>query len=404
MRRFTIDSSVLGTPKHIVGDSDGYVWSESVPRDTWHMTGELKAAPSSKCLDTLLKLSQKKLPAVPERYTNVMRTLITGSQDVHIPWLYALPQNEFKIFFKNVVQETTEVFSSLPFDYYETAWTPGTRVLNSLRPSLIDLDVLQRHIAEIGQNAPGLESFRPKRSGFSHPVEYDRFSTRTGRLTINSGPNILVLKKTCRDVLKSNFNDGKIVSLDFRALEARIVLAEAGRYSEDEDIYNEISQKQFKGVIPRDVVKVAVLADLYGISRGSLKARLGVTDHKLDSFIGVIREHFKVEDLKQRLKIQVGNSGRMTNRFGRPLSVPEGQDNLLVNTYAQSTGVDVSMIGFDSVISRLGTEGIRPLFVLHDAIILDVHPDRIKDVQECNTVKVTSYEKPFPLKFEQVSH
>lgn len=404
MRRFTIDASFLGTPKHIVGDSDGYVWSESVPRDTWHMTGELKTTSSSRCLDTLLKLSQKKLPTVPERYTNVMRTLVTGSQDVHIPWLYALPQNEFKIFFKNVVQETTNTFSSLPFDYYETAWLPGTRVLNSLKPSLIDSDVLQRHITEIGQNAPGLESFRPKRSGFSHPVEYDRFATRTGRLTIVDGPNILVLKKTCRDVLKSNFKDGKIVSLDFRALEARIVLAEAGRYSEHEDIYDEISQAQFKGIIPRDVVKVAVLADLYGISRSSLKARLGVTDQKLDSFIGIIRDHFKVEDLRRRLKTQVGNNGRMINRFGRPLTVPEGQDNLLVNTYAQSTGVDVSMIGFDSVLNRLGTEGIRPLFVLHDAIILDVHPNRMKDVQECNAVKVTSYEKPFPLKFEQVSH
>lgn len=404
VRRFAIDSSVLGTPRHIVGDQEGFIWTDSIPRDAWHLTGDIKTSSTSKCLDSLRKISYRRLPAVPERYLKVIQQLVTGSQHVHIPWQHVLPQNEFKIFFKNVVQETMDAFPDLPFDYYETAWIPGTRVLNSLKPSLIDSDVLQRHITEIGQNAPGLESFRPKRSGFSHPVQYDRFSTRTGRLTIVDGPNILVLKKTCRDVLKSNFKDGKIVSLDFRALEARIVLAEAGRYSEHEDIYDEISQAQFKGIIPRDVVKVAVLADLYGISRSSLKARLGVTDQKLDSFIGIIRDHFKVEDLRRRLKTQVGNNGRMINRFGRPLTVPEGQDNLLVNTYAQSTGVDVSMIGFDSVLNRLGTEGIRPLFVLHDAIILDVHPNRMKDVQECNAVKVTSYEKPFPLKFEQVTH
>lgn len=401
MRRFTIDRSVLGTPKHIVGDIEGYIWSDSVPRDTWHLTGESKFSPSSKCLDTLLKLCHKKTPSVPERYLNVIKSLITGSIEVDIPWRYVIPQDEFRLFFKNVVQVTTETFSSLPFDYYELAWTSGTRVINSLKPAMIDENKLQLYIEQHGQNAPGLESFRPKRSGFSHPVEYDRFATRTGRLTVTSGPNILVLKKTCRDIIKSSFDSGYVVSLDFRALEARIVLAEAERYSEDDDIYNEISQSQFKGVLPRDVVKVAVLADLYGISKGALKARLGVSDQKLDSFLGVIRSYFKVEDLKQRLKLQVSSNGKMLNRFGRPLNIPEGQDNLLVNTYAQSTGVDVSMIGFDLLLRNLGTEGIRPLFVLHDAIILDVHPDRIEDVKNIKNVDVLSYEKPFPLKFEQ---
>lgn len=193
-----------------------------------------------------------------------------------------------------------------------------------------------------------------------------------------------------------------MVSLDFKALEARIVLAEAGKYSAEEDIYNEISQKQFNGVLPRDVVKTAVLADLYGISRGALKARLGVSDQKLDAFMSVIRDYFKVESLRQRLKDQVGTSGKMLNRFGRPLNIPEGQDNLLVNSYAQSSGVDVSMIGFDSVLKRLGSDGIRPLFVLHDAIILDVHPSRLTDVRECTSVDIASYEKPFPLKFESL--
>ena len=367
------------------------------------MTGVIKTSSSAKCLDTLLKLTQKKLSTVPERYLNVMKTLIAESDDVHIPWLYVLPKDEFKIFFKKVVQETSETFSSLPFSYYENAWVAGSRVLNALKPTIIDLDTFQQYTDTVGKNAPGLESFRPKRSGFSQHVEYDRFSTRTGRFTVVRGPNILVLKKTCRDILKSTFDGGTIVSLDFRALEARIVLAETGRYSEDDDIYSEISHKQFKGALPRDVVKVAVLSDLYGISRGALKTRLGVTDQKLDSFINVIRDYFKVEELKQRLKTQVGNTGKMLNRFGRPLSIPDGQDNLLVNTYAQSTGVDVAMIGFDSILNRLGTDGVRPLFVLHDAIILDVHPDRIDDVKNCIFAEVTSYEKPFPLKFEQIS-
>lgn len=402
MRRFTIDSSIIGTDRHIVGDSDGYYLTDSVPRDSWHLTGELKSSSTAKCLDTLHKLVGKKLPNIPDKYNTAMSCLITGSQHVHVPWKYALPQDVFRTFFKSIVQETTSSFDGLPFEYYETAWSAGSRVLNSLKPAAVDAEVLQNHINTLGNSAPGLESFRPKKSGFAYPVEYDRFATRTGRLTVIGGPNILVLKKSCRDILKSSFEDGKIVSLDFRALEARIVLAEAERYSDHEDIYDEISQKQFKGIIPRDVVKVAVLSDLYGISRGALKARLGVTDQKLDSFIGVIRDYFRVEDLRSRLKSQVATCGKMHNRFGRPLSIPEGQDNLLVNTYAQSSGVDVSMLGFDRILKALGTEGIRPLFVLHDAIILDVREDRLDDVRSCDSVEVPTYDKKFPLKFESL--
>jgi len=402
VRRFTIDSSVLGTTRHIIGDPEGFVWSDSVPRDTWHMTGELKTSTTAKCLDTLFRLVGHTSTAIPARYTASIRCLITGSLP-HIPWHSALPQDEFRLFFKNLVQETMDVFPRLPFDYYEKAWVSGSRVLGALRPVSIDSTRLQEHQTVPGHLLPGLESFRPKRSGFSHPVVYDRFATRTGRLTVVEGPNILILKKSCRNILASSFEGGSIVSLDFKALEARIVLAEAGRYSEAEDVYEEISQQQFKGMLPRDVVKTAVLADLYGISRGSLKARLGVSDQKLDSFIGVIRDFFRVDDLRKRLKEQVGSSGKMLNRFGRPLTVPDGQDNLLVNTYAQSSGVDVSMIGFDAILQRLGTEGIRPLFVLHDAVILDVHPDRLRDVQGITDVPVTSYEKNFPIKFETVS-
>jgi DNA polymerase I-like protein with 3'-5' exonuclease and polymerase domains len=313
-----------------------------------------------------------------------------------------MPQGDFRIFFKSLVQETMDVFPQLPFDYYEAAWTAGSRVLSSLRPASVDSSVLQRHIETAGQNLPALEGFRPKRSGFAHPVTYDRFSTRTGRLTVSEGPNVLVLKKTYRDVLRSSFDSGSVVSLDFRALEPRVVLAEAGRYSEAEDIYEDVAQNVLGGLVKRDTVKVAVLAELYGISRSSLRAKLGVSDKQLDTFIEIIRLHFGVESLRKRLKEQHTKTGKITNRFGRPLEVPPGQDNLLINTYAQSSGVDVAMLGFDSILQKLGTDGIRPLFVLHDAVILEVREDRMREVESCTSVTIPSYEKTFPLKFERI--
>lgn len=403
MRRFCIDSSYLGTPRHIVGDTGGYVLSDSVPRDTWHLTGEPKSAPTARCLDTLLRLTGRSPARPPERFVTAMAHLVTGSSPPPIPWMNVMPQAEFREFFKKVVQETTDVFSELPFDYYETAWTAASRVLSALRPARIDTRLFDAAVEQYAGGMPGLESFRPKKSGFAHPVTYDRFATRTGRLTVVEGPNILLLKKDLRNFLVSSFEGGSVVSLDFRALEARIVLAEAGRYSDAEDMYGDIASTVFDGRVTRDVVKTAVLAELYGISRSALKNRLGVSDDVVGSFISGIREHFGIEALKSRLKTQIDSTGKVINRFGRPIPVPTGSYHLSVNSYAQSSGVDVAMLGFDDVLRRLGTDGVRPIFVLHDAIILDVRPDRMPDVRACTHADVTSYLNPFPLKFEQLT-
>jgi len=394
MKRFTIDRSILGSEKHLIVDDDGYIWSSSVPKDSWYLNGKEK---QNRCLDSLLRLVNYQIVLPPEKYTKSIRSVL-GDDCTDIPWRYVLPPEEYKVYFKNVVESLKEVFCSLPVDYYNLSWVAGTRVLGSLKSSLINNDCFNQLINEF--SSPGLESFRPKRSGFSLIPEYDRFSTRTGRLTITNGPNILVLKKENRKILKSSFEGGSIMSLDFRALEARIVLAESQKYSDSEDIYDEISKSQFGGILPRDIVKTAVIAELYGISRGALRAKLGVSEKKLDSFISVIDDYFNIDFLKDRLKEQLNETGHILNRFGRPLQIPAGQDNLLLNTYAQSSGVDVSLLGFDKILKVLGEDGIRPLFVLHDAIIFDVREDRIKDVQSIKDVPIPTYEKHFPLKVE----
>jgi len=317
-------------------------------------------------------------------------------------WQHAVPHDVYQKYFKNLVHETSSVFSELPFDYYDAAWTAGSRLLGSLKPTKIDVSRWTQLSTESQQNSQVIESFKPGRTGYARPVVYNRFGTRTGRLTVEDGPNMLTLKKECRNMLKSAFEDGVICSLDFRALEVRVVLAEAGKSSPAEDLYEEISKALFGGTVSRDVVKTAVIAELYGISRNALIARLQVQEEKVDRFINLIGEHFRLSDLRSRLKEELRSKGKLTNRFGRPLFLEEGNDNLLINTFAQSTGVDVAMLGFDSVVQTLGTDGVRPLFVLHDAIILDVRGDKVKSVKELSSIEVPGYECRFPLKFELV--
>lgn len=400
MSQICIDASVLGTSKHFIIE-DGFRWSDSVPRGSWHLSGDLKTSPTAKCLDTLMRLVNNPPPQLPPQFIKAMSTLVTGSHEGHIMWQHVVPQGVFQNYFKNIVRETSSLFPTLPLDYYETVWAAGSRLLGSLKPAKVD-PARWAQLAETQQNSQVIESFRPGKTGYARQVTYNRFGTRTGRLTVEDGPGILTLKKDNRDMLRSSFPGGCVCSLDFRALEVRIVLAEAGTASSHDDIYDDIATSQFGGAIPRDVVKVAVISELYGISRSALVARLQVSDSKVDAFINVIRQHFKLAELRARLKEELHTNGRLRSRFGRPLFLDEGHDNLLINTYAQASGVDVAMLGFDSVVRQLGSEGVRPLFILHDALILDVHPDKLNEVQDVSSVAVPTYESRFPLKFEKI--
>lgn len=84
------------------------------------------------------------------------------------------------------------------------------------------------------------------------------------------------------------------------------------------------------------------------------------------------------------------------------MTVTRPQDNIFINYYAQSTGVDVALMGFNEIVNRLGPDGIRPLFVLHDALILDVREDRIRDVESTEEVKVQGFEQAFLVKAERL--
>lgn len=398
MSRFCIDKSVIGTEKHIIVENDNFIWAESVPRDAWHMTGQYK---SQRCLDSLIALSHRSSTKIPEKYILAMSSVLSSSMlTTSIPWQHAMPQKAFRIFFKTLIQETSSIFPELPFSYYNIAWAAGTDVLSSLKSAKINEEEFARVSSIQTQNSTVVESFNPGRTGYAKRPEYDRFKTRTGRLTVTSGPNILVLDKNFRKIIKSSFDSGTICYLDFRALEARIVLAENGKHAGPGDMYEEIAKQLFDNEITRDIVKTSVISELYGISRSTLKSKLKTTDKKLDAFIGKIKEHFGIEQLKKRLKEEASIAEKIKNRFGRPLLVNASQDNLLINTYAQSSGVDVAMLGFDRILKKLGTEGVRPLFVLHDAIILDVRQDRLDDVKSCASVEIPTYDCQFPLKFE----
>lgn len=398
MLKYCIHSSALGSDKNFLRSDEGFSWSPARPLGAW----TLSAVPlkGSRPLSEVLALGGVHLPQIPDNHVAAMRHLVTGSH-ASIPWQHVLPRRVYENYFKNTVKVIEDAFSELPFDYHEVAWAPCSELLSCLKPARVDSDSWSNLLEGSAVNAPVLASFKPDARGFAEVPTYNRFGTRTGRLTVASGPNILTLKREHRTIIKSSFKSGAVLSLDFRALEPRIVLAEAGRCTEADDIYGEIAEKIFGDRQNRDAVKVAIISELYGAAKESLRARLGITQKKIDAFVKGIGEYFSLDSLRQRLETEA-QSGKIKNRYGRPLVVDPTAKNLFVNTYVQSTGVDVALLGFKSVVDKLGTDGVRPLYVLHDALILDVRHDRLRDVEQISSVTVPGYDVSFPLKLDKI--
>lgn len=391
-----IESKIIGSKKNLLLTVDGVTWMDKVQNDTWRFSGDIKQS-CERCFDSALRLQNiTSVPTVPEKYKKSMSILMEGIP----PWSMIMPKIEYREFFNSVISFVKDN-SDVSTAYYADAFVHGNKVLNSIKPAKTDTGKINEICGSSAVNSQVVESFRSRGGGYAQPVSYDRFGTVTGRLIVESGPNILLLKKDYRQILKPSHPDGRIISLDFSSLEARILLYESGKNCEEFDLY-EMLARQFGG-LPRAMVKAAVLSVLYGSSKAMVALHLGTTEEKISVLTHQIEEYINTKSLLKKLKQQHKQDGFITNKFGRKISVDRIQDNIFINYYAQSTGVDVSLIGFGKILDQLGMNGIRPIFVLHDALILDVHPDRLQDVADISKVNVPGYDQAFPIKIEEIS-
>jgi hypothetical protein len=181
------------------------------------------------------------------------------------------------------------------------------------------------------------------------------------------------------------------------------MLYEAGGDCPDADLYEHISSHVFGGKVSRKVAKGAVISELYGSSKEKLGIALGISGVELDTVVRGVRSLFKTPELKKRVKEEFIRSGFIRNRHGRRIAIDEPLDHIFVNSYAQSTGVDVSLLGFSTIVDLLASDpGIRPLFILHDALILDVSSSSLDRVHSISSVNVAGYAHRFPVKVERI--
>lgn len=289
-----------------------------------------------------------------------------------------LPDHYLKMFL-NEEKELMEECLDLDKDYsYLNIFNNHTFVFDSLVQSKID-GLLLLAYKEIEKNETiisNLNSFNPKNS-FSRRVNYNRVETTTGRLTVKSGPKILTIPSRCRNIIKSRFNKGHIVHIDFKSLEPRIMSYITGN-DFCEDIYEEIhSNLSFK--TDRSVIKRAVISLTYG---SSIKNIENMTVEKTKEISEIIEDYFNFNKLIDLSK-KVDQYNLRRNYFGRPIhNLNEKNDRKILNNFIQSTAVDISLNYFYELIKKTDRDNSLPLFIIHDAIIFDVSSDYIDEFKK----------------------
>jgi hypothetical protein len=339
-----------------------------------------------------------------EKFVKMMETLLPD-KSMAVPWQKVMPASCHRDFIRKLVDQLTNVQQLLPLNYYRDTWVPGNGVLRSLQRAKVCHDKWERLVSTNVGNVHTVKTFMPDVRGYADPITYDRFGSITGRLTVLNGPHIQTLKREYRNIISSEYgDDGVIVTIDFAALEARILLYEAGRRCEEHDLYGMIAREM--GVnITRKAAKAAVISELYGSSKQALGKVLGLSGKELNDFVRSVKSYFGTKSLLKRIKQQFIATGKIVNRYGRHVTIDEPLDHVMINYYAQSTGVDVSLMGFSTIVEMLAKSApsARPLFILHDGLFLDVQKKHLDQLHNIKHVQVKGYVQKFPVTIEQLS-
>lgn len=272
------------------------------------------------------------------------------------------------------------------FDYF-TTWSKNRAFLDSL--SYFEIDA--KRMRDISCEKTGSFSARweDKRK-----IVYSTSRTATGRLTITSGMNFLVMPKETRKCILADFSDSTIYSIDFTSLEPRVALWAASESVSREDVYEEVMD--MCNIEERDVAKLATLSTLYGAGIHRLSKTVG-SQRLAKQLVERVSHYFNVSDFEDRLERDVTEHGVVKNVFGRPLYEATKNTRLRLNHFIQSTAAELAVSMFADLCSSFTQ--VRPLLVIHDALIVEVpKSEEAKFLSACKDMRHDGFW--FPTKAE----
>lgn len=339
-------------------------------------------------------MSGEDFDVMPEKYTKMSQHFVSSSYAAPL----LMPRQHLKSSLALAESKFTKIIAEEKNYEYLTIWLEIKNFLDSLKRAKIDKDALKNlMISRSDVDSKSLETFLPQPDGFAKPVKYNTCGTITGRLTVGSGPHVLTTHHSVRNCIQSSFQKGSVYYVDFTSLEPRVALIAVGKNA-PEDVYGDILE-QFPN-LTREAAKLSLLTALYGGQPVKIAELIG--DLSLaKKILSFVRAHFDVQRLEQML-LEQSSSGIVKNILGRPLREAVKNQRNRTNYFLQSSAAELSILLFSRLCSKF-EHGIRPLFVIHDALIVDVSSEADLLFQE-EAKKMKWKASPMPVKIELLSN
>lgn len=390
-----VHKNVLGANAHLIQDSEqkGFTWLDKIPDEAWVFGG----TDQSRDLGAACELLGYPLKFPSPAHVKIYQDL--GAKGP-IPWHKCMPRGQFQRCISDLLGDLSGLLEVFHDTNYMRVFERSREVILGLSQAQIDKGKLGAYLKQ--DSSSSLRSFlAPKGAELLNPPRYKQ--ANTGRLSVISGPQILTLKRGYRDVITSRFNKGKIVQLDYVSLEPRVALSILGRNA-PKDIYSEIQDK-LSLKASRTHLKTAVMGALFGISARRLQSVIG-SDLDAADVLSKIKDYFGINSLARRLTRELHERELIMNFYGRPVKVDVSSPHILVSYYVQSTGVDVALQGFASILDHIKARQLKmkPIYVLHDALFVDVPEEEQECIDELCQVGsiIPGFENEFFLRGEIV--
>jgi hypothetical protein len=292
---------------------------------------------------------------------------------------FLLPKSILKTYRKSLEELKEDLLELNKQTKYNNIFVSNLDFLRKIKSIKINT-LAYKAFLEVEKNetiSSNLKAFKPIK-GYSNSIKYDPTKTITGRLLVEQGsPNILTLPARCRKIFDSSWSkEGSLLYIDFNSLEPRLARKLLG-YKVSDDLYQEIKDLLAEN-IDRSIIKKATISILYG-KNSNLE---GISIAKSQKVLETAKEYFEINKLFS-LACKNQNERFRQNFYGRPIfNLQEEKENKIINNFLQSTAVDVALQFFSQVCSDIDENFIRPVGVIHDALIVDIHNAHKKDFIE----------------------
>lgn len=325
-------------------------------------------------------------------YKNNINSLLLPS----IPWAEILPESFIENYLSNLKKWWLEQkFPTDPTEFYNSFQAENILV-NNLVSLTIDPKLFQKYFSETAKK----ESFSLFDPENIIPIKYNR-NTTTGRMTVSSGPNLLVLPKNQRNMIKAK--NGCLLYADFKSLEPNTLLFVTGK-NPTETFYEDLTK-----IIncDRSTIKLGYLATIYGAGVEKVAEIFSVTKYKAQEISEKFNFYLGIEILREELitKWYKNEKKFIENYFGQRIRTPhETPEYKLLSLYLQSTATEMSIRMFAKATELLIKSNLSSRFsgIIHDGGYIDCLSSETVQVKNIlkNVGSLFDPKRPFPITIE----